>query len=62
MRESGTAREQSYACPAQFKAFATKPDAFPHHGRVYREGFIAALRTPAQTLQTLIDTPLNDLI
>ena len=54
--------KQGNAGPAEFKAIATEPDAFPHHDRVFRKGLSAALRTPANTLQTIFDTSLDDLI
>ena len=60
--EFRTSRKQGNTGPAEFKAIATEPDAFPHNDRVLREGFRAALRTPANTLQTVLDTSLDYLI
>ncbi len=60
--EFRASRKQGYAGPAEFKAVATQPNAFPHHDWIFRQGLSAALRTPADTLQTLFDTSLDDLI
>jgi len=45
-------REQGYAGPAQFKTFVTKPDAVPHHDRIFVQGLSAALSAPASTANT----------
>jgi hypothetical protein len=55
-------RKQGYAGPAQFKTFVTKPDAVPHHDRIFVQGLGAALSAPAQALQTLLNTSLDRLI
>ncbi|PYX04278.1 MAG: hypothetical protein DMG85_18155 [Acidobacteria bacterium] len=55
-------RKQGYAGPAQFKTFVTKPDAVPHHDRIFVQGLSAALSAPAQALQTLLNTSLDRLI
>jgi hypothetical protein len=54
--------KQGYAGPAQFKTFVTKPDAVPHHDRIFVQGLSAALSAPAQALQTLLYTSLDRLI
>jgi hypothetical protein len=60
--EFRASRKQGYAGSAEFEAVATQPNAFPHHDRIFRQRLSAALRTPADTLQTLFDTSLDDLI
>lgn len=60
--EFRASRKQSNTGPAEFKAIATEPDAFPHHDWIFRQGLGAALRAPADTLQTLFDTSLDDLV
>ena len=40
--------KQGYAGPAQFKTFVTKPDAVPHHDRIFVQRLSAALSAPAQ--------------
>jgi hypothetical protein len=60
--EFRASRKQGYAGSAEFNAVATQPNAFPHHDRIFRQRLSAALRTPADTLQTLLDTSLDNLI
>jgi len=60
--EFRASRKQGYAGSAEFKAVVTQPNAFPHHDRIFRQRLSAALRTPADTLQTLFDTSLDNLI
>ena len=62
MSEIRTACEQDHASPAHLKAFTTKPDTFPHHDWVLCQRLSAALRAPAQTLQTVLDTSLDNLL
>jgi len=45
--ESRAVRKQDHAGSAQFKAFVTKPDAVPHHGRILLQGLSTALTAPA---------------
>jgi hypothetical protein len=60
--EFRASRKQGYAGSAEFKAVAAEPNAFPHHDRIFRQRLGVALRTPADTLQTLFDASLDDLI
>jgi hypothetical protein len=60
--ELRAARKEGYAGPAQFKTFVTKPDTVPHHDRIFVQRLSAALSTPAQALQTLLNTLLDRLI
>lgn len=62
MSEIRAACEQDHASPAHLKAFTTKPDTFPHHDWVLCQRLSAALRAPAQTLQTVLDTSLDNLL